>query len=294
MRYDPRSPLPARPPTAAPLTGPVDAHVEHGALGATTVVPDDYRGPMPLGGVRASDYQRMIAVYGNIEAGTSPIQIDTSSFFKDAQGADIGLLSQPLEYLQGVLSAAQFRTQYMGYLGNLARTPAGIQLLEQLDGSKYATTITRGSSNGAFARERDEYDRGFVQPDGSLGKGMDRVISMNPDEHTWDPSAESCATNRVEPWMENRPELGFYHELVHAYHFDRGDSAISDGRVGSVCAEVPTDIMESELQAVGLGEWATEPVSENAIRAQLGAPLRPTYGGSHYDDPPANHDVVVP
>ena len=28
-----------------------------------------------------------------------------------------------------------------------------------------------------------------------------------------------------EPWMTERDKFGFYHELVHAYHDGRGDSA---------------------------------------------------------------------
>jgi hypothetical protein len=53
-----------------------------------------------------------------------------------------------------------------------------------------------------------------------------------------------------------------------------------------------------EFQTVGLGPNAAEAVSENAIRGQMGVPLRPTYSGLSWDgheDPwKQQHDAEEP
>ena len=36
--------------------------------------------------------------------------------------------------------------------------------------------------------------------------------------------------------------------------------------------------MSGECQATGLGPWSKEPISENAIRRQMGKAERPEYG----------------
>jgi hypothetical protein len=268
-------------------------HQKHGVLGDMSVVPDDYVGPMPPGAVRQTDYHRMESVYGNIAAGTSSIQFDTSSFFKTEDGKNLSLLDDPLKYVTKIAEAAQFKQQYMGYLQEVVKTPAGLKMLEQLGTSKHQTKIARG--NGGNVTGADNYDAVNIQKDGSRSAGTGSTISVDPTLANWD--AETCQTGPL-PWMDNRPQFAFYHEMVHAYHNDRGDVA-NDGHGHAACVtEYPHEMGNWEFQAVGLGSYAAESVSENAIRGQMGVPLRPTYSGLSWDrheDPwKQQHDAEEP
>jgi Effector protein len=261
-------------------------HQVHGPLGTMSVVPDNYVGPMPNGAVRQSDYHRMTSVYGNIASGQSQVQFDTSSFFKTGaeKDKDLSLFDDPMAYLKAMGEAAQFKQQYMGYMQDLVKTPAGLQMLETLDQSKTATKIERADPGNGNATKADESADSLVQPDGSHGKGTSSQIWADPTAKEWD--AESC--HGVQPWMADRPRFGFYHELVHAYHNSRGDAAVSEhGRGQTLCSDphdIPWPIVQTEWQTAGLGPYAGGQVSENAIRAQMGVPPRPTYSGGTYED----------
>lgn len=102
---------------------------------------------MPPNAVRQSEYERMTRVYGNIDSGRSSLQIDTSNFFKTDEGKDISLLSDPMGYMAAVQNAAQFRGQYMGYMQDLVRTPAGLQRERdpRADGCSAARDVLRSA-----------------------------------------------------------------------------------------------------------------------------------------------------
>ena len=254
-------------------------HVVYGPLGPMSVVPDNYVGPMAPNTVRQSEYERMTRVYGNIDSGRSSLQIDTSNFFKTEEGKDISLLSDPVAYMAAVQNAATFRGQYMGYMQDLVKTPAGLQLLEQLDSSKHATTIRHGNTNSALAEDTSQ---AYLQPDGSRGTGSKTDVYADPSALLWD--GEMCQQGE-KPWMADRPRFGFYHELVHAYHNNRGD-AVQGGHGHAQCVtDLAWPLMQTEFQTVGLGPWKGAAVSENAIRAQMGAPLRETYSGQRWNGP---------
>ena len=157
------------------------------------------------------------------------------------------------------------------------KTPAGLQLLEQLDGSKHKTTIQHGIG-GNFALPGD-WDQAHVQADGSRGKGSATTVIADPSATEWD--GETCQQG-TQPWMADRPRWGFYHELVHAYQNNRGE-AERDGHGHAQCVtEYPHELANEEWQTVGLGPYAARSVSENTIRAQMGVALRETYSGMRY------------
>lgn len=258
-------------------------HHRKGPLGDMAVVPDGYVGPMPPGAVRETDYQRMVSVYGHIDSGKSSIQFDTSNFTDG-----INPITNPVEYLEAVQSADGFKQQYMGYIQDLVKTPAGLQMLETLDQSKFKTKIEHlrpdpdrpdieGNSTLAEHPDRTQEDASH-RP--NVGSGS--TVTVDSNALLWD---AEMPTTGWQPWMKDRPRFGFYHELVHAYHNARGDAA--PGGHGHVQSntEFPWELGNVEWQAAGLGPWAGASVSENAIRAQMGVPLRPTYSGGTYDGP---------
>lgn len=77
---------------------------------------------------------------------------------------------------------------------------------------------------------------------------------------------------KEQPWMTERVRYGMYHELVHAWHGVHGTIARGDHNRE----------LNAEWQAVGLGQWASAPISENAIRRQMGKEERPVVGRSTY------------
>ena len=272
-------------------------HQVQGPLGPMSVVPDNYVGPMPNGAVRQSDYQRMTSVYGNIASGHSQVQFDTSSFFKTGpeKDKDLSLFDDPMAYLKAMGEAAQFKQQYMGYMQDLVKTPAGLKMLETLDQSKTTTKIERADPGNGNVTQATKSEDSIVQPDGSPGKGTGSRIWADPRANEWD--AETCHSG-VQPWMTDRPRFGFYHELVHAYHNSRGDAATSPrGHGYTQCSDpkdIPWPIQETEWQTAALGPYAGNQVSENAIRAQMGVPQRPTYSGGTYEEWNQQKDAEEP
>jgi hypothetical protein len=255
-------------------------HVKDGPLGPTAVVPDNYVGPQPPNAVRESDYQRMVHIYQRIESGESSVSFDLSNFFKQEDGSNLSP-TDPLAYAKAGADAAKFRQQYLGYIRELVKTPAGLQLLTRLDSSKHKTTIAHNTA-GNFADDRPG-DDGYIKPDGTLGAGTDVTVRVAPNQTEWD--GETCDQG-FRPWMKDRPKWGFYHELVHAYHFNRGDTE-PDGHNHAACVkDFGWEIGKKEFQAVGLGPYAANAVTENAIRAQMGVPLRTTYSGATWDFDP--------
>jgi len=259
-------------------------HHRKGPLGDMAVVPDNYVGPMPAGAVRETDYQRMAGVYGNIASGNSSLQFDTSNFMKDEEGKDLSLLDDPVAYLDALGSAAQFQDQYMGYIRDLVKTPAGLQMLETLDQSKLQTRIQYGEGGNSVLA--DNPDATHLDEAGNRNTGSGSTVSLDPNEILWS-DEEACAkgaSDRWQPWMRDRPKFSFYHELVHAYHNNQGD-VVNGGGSYAQCSEIPTEIGNWEFQAAGIGPYRAEAVSENSIRAQMGVPERPTYGGAKHGAP---------
>ncbi len=247
-------------------------HHRKGPLGDTAVVPDGYVGPMPPGAVRETEYQRMAAVYGNISSGKSSITFDTSNFLKAPDGKDMSLLEDPIQYMKKIGEAAAFKQQYMDYIQDLVKTPAGLQMLETLDQSKHKTRIEAaiGGGNSALA---DDWEATKPDSTGRPGPGTGSRVFADPTATQW----ESC--NEQPPWMVDRPRFGFYHELVHAYHNNLGDVAGGGGSYVP-CADIPHEIGNLEFQTAGIGPYASQAVSENSIRAQMGVPLRTSYSGA--------------
>lgn len=229
------------------------------SLGNTLVYPDNFVGPLPKGAVRASDHERMLATYSNIESGHSSISIDTSNFFEGKS-----LLTDPIGYVKAMKDAAEFRSQYMGYLRDLVKTPTGLTMLSELDTSKHKTKITRGNTNRT---DNDDVDKSLLKPDGSRNEGTSSTILMNPDLKSYKQPGET-----EQPWMTERERFGFYHELTHAYHDSRGETA-SGSHNG---------VQNWEWQVMGMGPYANEAVSDNKIRRDFDKQERPNYGGVTY------------
>jgi hypothetical protein len=86
---------------------------------------------------------------------------------------------------------------------------------------------------------------------------------------TWDPEDPGP------PYAQRPSFVGLAHELIHAFIIVHGmqvaDTNTADG------------LAINECQVVGLGRFAGEPFTENAIRAEHGIELRTKYEKDHQD-----------
>jgi hypothetical protein len=71
-------------------------------------------------------------------------------------------------------------------------------------------------------------------------------------------------------------ELG--HELIHASRYLHGAAYAIP--MGDSTADRNTPAAEEELRTTGVGPWRNEPISENALRRDLGLPERQSYVGN--------------
>lgn len=225
-------------------------------LGNMQVYPDDFVGPLPPGAVRASEHSRMLGVMSGIESGKSQISIDTSNFT-----AGIDPLAEPEKYAQAVKDAQAFQDQYTDYMKDLVKTPTGLTMLEELHSSKHKTKIEKGNTNET---RNDTLADSLLNDDKSRNVGTGSTVVVDPNLVSYKDPGQA-----EEDWMTERQRYGFYHELVHAYHDSRGETAKGSHN----------GIQNWEWQVMGMGDFSGEAVSDNAIRRDMGKQERPNYGG---------------
>jgi NleD-like pathogen effector protein (putative zinc metallopeptidase) len=160
------------------------------------------------------------------------------------------------------------RKQTIQYFDDLARTEAGFKLLSDLDASSFKTTIVPwGGEYNKTLFYREDLANAQLQRDGKPGKGGSPEIYINSALTTFKLPGE-----KEQPWMTDRVRWGMYHELVHAWY----------GTQGTIATGSHNRELNAEWQAVGLGPWANAPISENAIRRQMGKDERPDVGRHRY------------
>ena len=146
-------------------------------------------------------------------------------------------------------------------LDELAHTDAGFQLLKDLVNASpnYAVVVNWNGKRNDTEIQGD-LQKAYAKPDGTPSSGTSAVIKINPTLTTF-----AVGNEKELPWMTERVQFGFYHELVHAWHIQHG----------TVARGQHNGIDNAEWQAVGLGNFANLPISENKIREQMGKELRP-------------------
>jgi hypothetical protein len=182
--------------------------------------------------------------------------------------------SRPGSSLQ-IQGTPGFVAQTERALDVLRSTAPGRAMLEEIDRSGRRVVIRMSTERDGSAVGRNE-DDGYLRPDGTRGPGTDVTVF-------WDPTY----AGPDEPGGETFPPYTVLaHELVHAFNMVTGTMA--DSERGPVPAE--------ENQAVGLPfdhddnpstpditpeefyrQLGLPNVSENAIRAALGLPLKTEY-----------------
>jgi uncharacterized Zn-binding protein involved in type VI secretion len=168
------------------------------------------------------------------------------------------------QYSDGVRieGSPEFQARVIQDLDTIAGTDAGDNVLGRIADSG-CTTIIRETDNGNSIDEYDPASARMRNADGSNGDGTDSVIEYNPNR--------TDIGDGSEDWMTRPADVGLFHELRHAADagegaMDRGESDI-DGRT----------TRNREAQATGIGDYAGDPGTENAYRAERGEPPRTYY-----------------
>jgi hypothetical protein len=188
------------------------------------------------------------ALLARIAAGKSKIAFDLSNRAVSPSRANEPSAREVVE------KSGELVRQYTAYLDALSRTPAGFQLLKDLDKSKHTTTIVFDykAGNRTSSENKHATDK----------QGEPATITLNPSLTTF-PHREK----ETPAWTTEREKYSLYHELVHAWHITNGTQATGSHKATA----------NSEWQATGLGPYEKDPITENAIRAQMSKAKRPDY-----------------
>lgn len=214
---------------------------------------------------------RVNALIDKIASGKSQLSIDTSTI---AQGSPQGGVVGAIDRAEG----ERFKQQQLAYLKELAKTEVGLKLLSDLDASPFKTTIQPGTSGSNETTYADTDAASYQDAANSVkGAGSAVTIGMNPHLDSYQKPGEP-----EQPWMTERQKYGLYHEMVHAWHAVNGTRAQGDHDGTDVSDGSKRSMRNAEFQAMGVGPWQNEPISEATIRQQMGKEPRPHYSGLTY------------
>lgn len=157
-----------------------------------------------------------------------------------------------------------FKLKTLANLGQIAATPTGEKLLQDLGKGDKKVTITKttdgnacGYSNGA-AR--------FQKADGTPGAGTDSTVYFDPD------------TKKIgdEPWETRPPAIGLAHELIHAEQAGKGlqkpGTGDNDSKPDPTDPTKTAQTNQREAEAAGIPPYDKYKYNENKIRKEWKPP----------------------
>ncbi len=147
-------------------------------------------------------------------------------------------------------------------LERLSQTANGQALLRHIDSNPNPIDIVESTSGNGFSATNHGGAHRSVGAPASSGSGG--TIRFNPNR--------TQIGDGLDPWETRPPMVGLHHELFHAYQAQRGTLTTGTVGTGTFAGTRHTD-----MEAVGLGPHAGDPMTENALRSELGEPIRPRY-----------------
>ena len=241
------------------------------------VVGDDFVGPRLPNQVSQAEYERICGMYSDIRLGRGDLTIDPSA---------LGTPEEQQAYRDGA----------MGDIANMLQTQNGRDLITRMHNNtpqtdaagnpvhRHTTMVpllaadgTRDLTNGYAAPDGPGSTR-TVNADGTLGAagaGTDVHIRYNPGVNIGD-AYPQLTTGGNNPWLGDfRSDVLLMHEMNHAMHQTAGTGdptqvTATDNPLNATDPEMANDagIRRIEHQAVGLGRYANDPMTENAYRAE--------------------------
>ena len=206
--------------------------------------------------ITSKEFHEIAGVYSDIRLGRGDLSIDP------------GKSADP----------DQYRSDMMNDIGDILQTKSGRYLIEHLHDAQamddkgnmahHHTTLSPalfdGKPNTDLTGEHGtntNFGFGTVRDDGSPGVGTDALVNANPNMDVIENDAKGNVVGRM------RSDVALYHELVHAYTdthgFTEWGPVAKPGTDIDVQKNAPP---RNEYQAVGLGEFAGNFLTENTYR----------------------------
>lgn len=249
---------------------------QHELASRFKIVPNDFVGPRAPNQISQQEFEQVSRTYSNIRLGRGDLTINTDEMPK--QQAD-AFRSGAMNDIANLMQTPSGRAQVMGLSNNVLRDDAGNvrrgifgkEMPLNLGFPIHRHTTLRAlhqDSNGdndlsndgnapldttnAVADWGKNESRTYRNADGSRGTGTDVNIRYNP----------GVTINTT------RSDVILMHEMGHTRHETQGTMA--SGMVDATSG-IPVDVNKFnnyEHQAAGLGNYANDPMTENAYRRE--------------------------
>lgn len=212
------------------------------------IVPADFQGPRLPNQITKEEFEKVVGTYSDIRMGNANLKLDSAGMTPE--------------------QAAAFQQATMTDIASMLQTSGGRDLVSQLaagvgpDG-KPRTTSIQGLADplGAFAEETDPTKRA----DRENGVGTNMQVGYAPGQDVMTPVAPG-----KNPWAAPiRSDVVLFHELTHALHSIKGQSAVGPVPAADLAPGENTanHYLKEEYATVGIGSQAG-PITENAYRAE--------------------------
>jgi len=238
--------------------------------GKFDIVADDFKGHKRPNQVTQAEYDKIVANYSDIRREKTDLKFNTAGMTEEEK--------------------SKFMASTMGDIGSIMQTGSGRDLIDKLSHQKdgHTTTINMskdaaGKPNplGASADAANPADRAKW----SDGTGVNSIVNYVPGANVTVPG---YGKDKFNPF---RSDVALYHEMVHAMHITDGTMASSKVSSGPKIDQ-DAGIQNFEHQAAGLGDYAADPITENAYRRERNAIGNHAGGISNAD--PALDDRNMP
>lgn len=244
--------------------------------GKFEVVADDFKGERLSNQVTKAEYEKICQVYSDVRLGRGDLTIDASKYSSKKD-------------------QAAYKTGAMNDIASLLQTKAGRSLVYALsDNATHTDTkgnpIHKHTTLTPLLTDDGKVDKtnGYAAPEGwgsdaTVGKdgtlkaseGTDVTIAYNPGVNVGDAYKEYHSSN---PWLKGfRSDTILMHEGNHALKMTEGmcdprTVQSTDNKLNPkdklMAQDARSGISRTEHQAVGLGLYANDPMTENAYRAE--------------------------
>jgi hypothetical protein len=164
----------------------------------------------------------------------------------------------------------------MNDIGHMMQTRSGRDMINALaHNTNHHTLRITGNDPDAQNATTNATGPGAVGTDAHPGAGSDATITYNPGS-VWVPRP---GARRGEPWMPMRSDIQLMHEMSHALHMTHGTLADGSlvtrqeldrahvGRHDPARRDIGNEA-NSEHQAVGIGAYRHDPLTEDAYRRE--------------------------
>lgn len=206
------------------------------ALDGRFIVEEEVEGDRAPNSITEEEYREMVALYAGVAGGESDLVL----------GSSLG-------------DDEQFRRRTLGDIASILQSPSGRDLLRQLHDN-----VERDEAGNPISEPRTTTLSEAGRPSGAQtlplgdvvpGVGVDAATSYKPGRYIETPNGNV------------RSDVVLFHELRHA--FDVTGGTLAEGEIEPGPGIPDEDVYEllSEHQAIGLGAFADDEMTENGYRA---------------------------